>query len=154
MLAIMGIAAMLRCLGKPMVVLLRGGRSKRSKDLDLDATLLLRWAAWLPIRFAARSSIFRARSLLVVRFSGEIVTDQCFFWRFSTIYESLLLIMREKCFLWRFQVSPSEESIFLGQLVGSCIAWEQFKTQLGFFSDAVPPLSFHSKIWFNHSFVF
>ena len=37
-------------LGKPMDVLLRGGRSKRSKDLDLDATLLLRWAAW-PFEF-------------------------------------------------------------------------------------------------------
>jgi len=57
MLAIMGIAAMLRCLGKPMDAFLRGGRSKRSKDFDLDATLRLRWA-WPTICFPAFSSIF------------------------------------------------------------------------------------------------
>ena len=77
-------------LGKPMDTLLRGGRSKRSKDFDLEATLLLRWACnqfkgmisgifdgnqsneqpthfdatWPTIRFVAFSSIFKLIRLL------------------------------------------------------------------------------------------
>ena len=63
-------------LGKPIDVLLWGGRSKRSRDLDLDATFFLRWAwklkenagtqwnmfwhyTWPPIRLTAVSSIIK-----------------------------------------------------------------------------------------------